>query len=401
MATKLTKRTLDALEPREKPFIVFDGALPGFGVRVMPSGVKAFVLEYRPGSGGRGVAKSRLTLGRFGVMTVDQARTAALTALARVRLGEDPQAEKTRQRDALSVAALIEAFLEGHVQKLKPRTRVSYEAALAKLRAAYGGSKAAALTRAQLTGLHRSMANAPYAANRALAVISSLYARAIDQGLLPEGHTNPATKIGRYREHAREQFLTGEELARLGAALRMAEPKNPFVVAAIRVLLLTGARMSEILHARWEHIDTERGILFLPDSKTGRKPVYLSAAALAILSEIPRLKGNPHVFPSQKVGAPRVKLHSAWVPIREAAGLDGVRIHDLRHNFASFGVGASLGLPIIGKLLGHSQPSTTARYAHLCADPMHAAVETIGSEISAALEGRKPPPPSPLRRHAK
>jgi integrase len=387
VATKLTKRTLDALESREKPFIVFDGGVPGFGVRVMPSGAKSFCVEYRPHGGGRTIAKKRLTLGRYGAMTVDQARTAALTALARVRLGEDPQGEKARQRGALSVAGLIDTFLEGHVQKLKPRTRVSYEAALAKLRAAHGGSKAAALTRAQLTGLHRSMADAPYAANRALAVISSLYAWAINQGLLPEGHANPATKIGRYRELARERFLTGEELARLGAALRMAEPKTPFVVAAIRLLILTGARMSEILHARWEHIDTERAIIFFPDSKTGRKPVYLSAAALTILSELPRLKGNPHVFPSQKVGAPRVKLHSAWVPIRKAAGLDGVRIHDLRHSFASIGAGASLGLPIIGKLLGHSQPSTTARYAHLGASPMHAAVETIGQEIVAALDG--------------
>jgi hypothetical protein len=143
----------------------------------------------------------------------------------------------------------------------------------------------------------------------------------------------------------------------------------------IRLLILTGARLREILHARWEFIDFERGVIFLPDSKTGKKPIYLSAAALAVLSTLPHLEGNPHIIPGDRTGQPRVDLKRPWTAVTKAARLEGLRIHDLRHSFASIGAGASLGLPIIGKLLGHSQPSTTARYAHLDADPMRRAVK--------------------------
>jgi integrase len=143
------------------------------------------------------------------------------------------------------------------------------------------------------------------------------------------------------------------------------------------------------LHAKWAEVDFERGIIFLPDSKTGKKPNFLNAAALAVLADMPRLDGNPHVFPGRRDGAPRDGLDRPWAAIRKAAGLDGLRIHDLRHSFASVGAGGGLSLPIIGKLLGHSQSATTARYAHLANDPVRAAVETIGATISAAMS-RKP-----------
>jgi integrase len=159
-------------------------------------------------------------------------------------------------------------------------------------------------------------------------------------------------------------------------------------VAAIRLLILTGARLREILHAKWENVDFERGIIHLPDSKTGKKPIYLSAAAQTILGDLSRLKGNPFVIPGEKEGAPRADLKKPWAAVTKAAGLNGVRIHDLRHSFASFGAGASLGLPIIGKLLGHSQPATTQRYAHLDMDPMRRPVETIGATIAAAIGDR-------------
>jgi integrase len=161
---------------------------------------------------------------------------------------------------------------------------------------------------------------------------------------------------------------------------------DPFAVAAIRLLMLTGARLREILNAKWEYVDFERGVIFLPDSKTGKKPVYLSAAALATLADLSRIKGNPFMIAGANDGAPRKDLKKPWAAVTRAAGLDGLRIHDLRHTFASFGAGASLGLPIIGKLLGHAQTSTTARYAHLDADPMRRAVDTIGATISAAMD---------------
>jgi integrase len=192
-------------------------------------------------------------------------------------------------------------------------------------------------------------------------------------------------RLARFKESARERFLTSDELGRLGDALRTAETLDPAAVAAIRLLILTGARLREILHAKWDYVDFERETIFLPDSKTGKKPIYLNAAALAVLADLPRLEDNPHVFPGRKDGLPRESLDRPWSIVRKAAGLDGLRIHDLRHSFASIGAGASLGLPIIGKLLGHTQAVTTQRYAHVDADPMRRAAETIGATIAAAM----------------
>jgi integrase len=409
---RITKRIVDSVQPRDKSFIIFDASVKGFGCRVMPTGAKSFVLEYRPGAGGRSVAKRRLTLGRYGAMTVDQARTAALNALAHIRLGSDPQAEKSGERASSTVVDLIGLFTAEHVDaKLKPGTAQGYKIALEKLRATHGGIKASQLTRAQVAALHARMRGNPYGANRFLAITSKLYSWGSDRGLLPKGHTNPAAKIGRYREESRERFLTSEELARLGDVLREAEtvglpwvvdekkpkakhlarPENrrtlldPFAIAAIRLLILTGARLTEILHAKWENVDVERAVIFLPDSKTGRKPIFLNAAALAVLADLPRLGSNPHIFPGQKEGAPRDGLKKPWQAVTKAAALEGLRLHDLRHSFASIGAGASLGLPIIGKLLGHSQAATTQRYAHLADDPMRAAAEAIGARIQAAM----------------
>lgn len=227
---------------------------------------------------------------------------------------------------------------------------------------------------------------------------------------------NPARAITRYPESAKERFLSSDEFRRLGDALAKGETKglpyeidedgpkakhapkpenrkraiDPYAAAAIRLLILTGARLREILHARWENVDFERGILFLPDSKTGRKPVYLGSAALEILAKLPRIEGNPYVIVGLTTDKPRADLKNPWRAVTEAAGLTGLRIHDLRHSFASIGAGASLGLPIIGKLLGHSQPSTTARYAHLDADPIRRAVETISDTITTAMNSHVP-----------
>jgi integrase len=317
------------------------------------------------------------------------------------------------ERRAPTVEALADQFLADHASKLKPATREAYAVALAKLKAEYGSLNAEALTRAHVAALHHSLKETPYGANKLLATVSKLYAWGGDRGLIPDGYPNPARRIKRYQERARERFLSATETARLGDAIRQAEtiglpyeidetkptakhaavPENrlvkldPFAVAAIRLLALTGARLREILDAKWSEVDIERGILFLPDSKTGKKPVYLSAAALNVLAGLPRLVGNPHVIPGAKAGASRVDLHKPWRQVTRAAGLNGLRIHDLRHSFASVGAGRSLGLPIIGKLLGHSLPTTTARYAHLASDPMRQAADAIGAEIEAAMAG--------------
>ena len=425
---RLTKRNVDTLTERKSAYPEYDDALPGFGVMVYPSGVKSWIVEYRPHGGGRSVAKRRVTLGKIGALTPDQARKAAADMLAAVRLGADPATDKAERRKALTVGELLDLFDEQYVGPMvKPGTAVSHRIALAELRRAHGALKAEALTRGHVAALHARMADRPYAANRAVAVWGKAFTWAASRGLVPEG-ANPTKGLQKYREQGRERFLTSDELARLGAALAEGEsiglpyqidetkpkakhaPKrdnrlvklDPFAIAAIRLLILTGARLREILDARWSQVDFERGVIFLADSKTGKKPIYLSAAALAVLAALPRIEGNPHVIAGAKLGAPRADLKKPWTAVCRAAGLDGVRLHDLRHSFASFGAGASLGLPIIGKLLGHSQPSTTARYAHLDADPMRRAVETIGATIAAAMDGiGRAPSVTPLDRAKK
>jgi integrase len=304
--------------------------------------------------------------------------------------------------------------LREHVEaKRKASTAAWMRDALERIvKPALGSMKPDRITRQDAARLHSSMSDRPVQANRTLAILGALYSWAGKNGYAEEGH-NPARGVEKFPERSRERFLTNEEFARLADALRQGEtvglpytvdetkpnakhaPKadarrtklDPFAIAAIRLLMLTGARLREILHAKREYVDFERGVMFLPDSKTGRKPIYLSAAALAILSDLPRIEGNPHIFPGEKPGAPRADLKKPWAAVTKATGLDGVRIHDLRHSFASVGAGASLGLPIIGKLLGHSQASTTQRYAHLAADPMRRAVETMGATIEAAMNG--------------
>jgi integrase len=300
--------------------------------------------------------------------------------------------------------------------KRKARTLDSYETLLRRhILPAIGGFRVTDIRRAHVSKMHADLAAHAGAANRALSVVSAIWNWAAieheDLALPP----NPAKGIKRNPEEGRERFLSSDELARLGDALEEAEtvglpytvdeaklkakhaPKpedrrrklDPFAIAAVRLLILTGARLREILTAKWGYVDFERGLMNLPTSKTGRKSVFLSAAALEVLSDLPRIDGNPHIIPGEKEGAPRSDLKKPWAAITAAAGLEGLRIHDLRHSFASVGAGASLGLPIIGKLLGHSQAATTHRYAHLDADPLRRAVDTIGATISAAMDGNK------------
>ena len=408
---RITKRLVDALKPGGGDSYVFDTDLGGFGVRVRSTGGMSYIVQYKAGTG-RGAPTRRVTLGGVGRMTPEQARKAAEKVLGSVAHGEDPAADKTRERRGLPISLVIPVFLKDHMEaKRKASTAAAYRDLLERIVSpAIGHMKLGTATRLDIARLHSSLRKTPVTANRVLAVIGSLYSFAVKAGYVAEG-CNPARGIEKYPEKGRERFLTSEELARLGDALREGEtigltyevdetkpkvkhaPKadkrrtklDPFAAAAIRLLILTGARLREILDAKWQHADFERGILFLPDSKTGRKPVYLSAPAMQVLASLPRLEGNPHIVVGMKDGAPRADLKKPWAAVTKAAGLESVRIHDLRHSFASVGAGAALGLPIIGKLLGHTQAATTHRYAHLDADPMRRAVETIGVTIAAAM----------------
>jgi len=428
---RLSKRTVDALKPAVRPYIAFDAALKGFGVRVLPSGAKSYIVEYRPGAGGRGVGKRRLKLGDVGGPTPDEARRSARDALSQVRLGADPAAERHAIRRQITVAALAEEFIADHVRaKRKASTAADYERILRSLVVPQIGTrKVDAVTRAAIGQLHVALKATPYQANRMLAVVGSMFAFAAARHIVPESF-NPARGVQRFPEAGRERFLTGDEIERLGAALRHGErvglPWNvdpdkpgarhaakvdkritklsPHAGAAIRLLLFTGCRLREILHLRWTDVDVERGLLFLPDSKTGKKTVVLNAPAMAVLAELPRV--GAYVIAGENAGAedetPRADLKRPWAAVRKRAGLDGVRLHDLRHTHASFGAAGGLGLPIIGKLLGHRQYATTARYAHLDVDPLRRASEHIGGRIAARLGGESPAPSSaeivPLRR---
>lgn len=390
---KLSERAVDAARPEAERYILWDAALKGFGLRVEASGTKTFLVRYRIAGRKRFVA-----IGRFGQLTPEQARGLAQETLASVRRGHDPADERRKERASLSVADLAARFLAEHVcAKRKMSTAVHYRSLIeCYLLPKHGSRKAYDFTRADLARLHLSLQDRPYQANRLLAVVASMYSFGERHGLVPEG-CNPASRIERFPEARRERFLTTEELARLGEAFRQFESDGRFGtgIAALRLLLFTGARLSEILHLRWEHVDVERGLLLLPDSKTGRKAITLNAPALAVLQSLERM--GPFVTPGANPDIPRADLKKPWTAVTEAASLSGLRIHDLRHSFASVGAGAGLCLPIVGKLLGHTQAATTQRYAHLDADPIRRAADAIGATIAAALDGRNGVTVTPLR----
>ena len=407
---RISKTTVDALScpPEKDRDILWDDKLKGFGVAVFPTGRKVYVAQYR--KGGR---SHRVTIGRHGRLTPDQARREALKLLGDIERGSNPAEERRAQREAPTLKEVAEEFVAYVRAKKKVGTGNGYESALRlHILPRLGSRRITDIQQIDMERLHSTMSGRPYQANRTIAIFSALWTWAGAKRKLVSLSDNPAVGLEKNREEKRKRYLTGAELARFGDALRAAEtiglpytvdeagpkakhaakPENRrrkidvFAVAAIRLLMLTGARLREILHAKWEFVDLDRGMVFLPDSKTGEKTIYLSAASAEILSSLPRMKDNPYIFPGERAGKPRTDLKKPWAAICTVAGLEGVRLHDLRHSFASVGAGASLGLPIIGKLLGHSQTTTTARYAHLDADPMRRAVDMIGAAISAAMD---------------
>ncbi|AMN39734.1 tyrosine-type recombinase/integrase [Rhodoplanes sp. Z2-YC6860] len=411
---KLTKRVVDAITPTGKTVIHYDSELSGFGLKVLPSGAKRWCVEYRSGAGGRKVGKTRMVLGSTSTMTPDQARQSARTILGAVALGQDPARKRTHDRAMPTFAEFGERYLTEEAEtKLKPRTVVNYRIYLRKhATPVIGTRKLDALETDEIAKMHRKIGKTnPMTANRVVEFVSSVFRYAAVCGLVPRGH-NPTAQVSAFREQRRERFLNSAELARLGDAIREAEtagipwevdkdqpnakhiPKNartklgPHVVAALRLLILTGARLREILSLKWEYVDLERGLLLLPDSKTGRKAIILNAPAIAVLKALPQV--DTYVIAGDIKNQSRHDLNRPWRSISARAGLSDVRIHDLRHTHASYGAGAGFGLPIIGKLLGHSQPATTARYAHLDNDPLKQASESIGSKLARAMGDIEP-----------
>ena len=363
---RITKRVVDGLTARPNEFTIRDGKMPGFGVRVRPSGAKSYVVVYRAGSG-RGAPVRRYTIAGAGKITPEKARRRAQAILGSVAHGHDPANEKATERGTATVAELADHFMVEHVElKRKPGTAAFYRHVLNKIvKPNLGTAKADKVTERQIAKLHAKLTETPFQANRMVAVLGSMYAFGNRVGAIPEG-TNPTRKIDKFKEQRRERFLRSEELERLGSAIREAETKGipwnvdeakpkakhlpkamnrftkigPFAAVAIRLLLFTGCRLREILHLEWGHVDLERGLLFLADSKTGKKTVILNAPALAVLSGLDRL--GSYVVPGDDPEKPRADLKRPWEAVARRAGLDGVRLHDLRHTYASFGAGGGL-----------------------------------------------------------
>ena len=380
---RITKRAVDALTAREREYMLWDRDIKGFGVRVHPSGRKVYVVKYR--HHGRVLKK---TIGPHGAIPPAAARARAAEIITAARTGKDLAGRDLRAREAgvPTMDELAGRFLGEYVpDRCKSSTAYSYEISIRRhVLPRLGGRRVADILRADVIALHQAMRGTPYAANRTLGILSAMFTAAELWGLRPEG-SNPCRYVKRFREAKRERFLSDEEYRRLGAALREAERNGAVAdsaIAAIRLLMLTGCRLSEIMSLRWEYVALEVGELRLPDSKTGAKVVHLGEPAVQVLRGIARMEDNPWVITGRRPGSRLSSLQFPWGRIRKRVGLDDVRLHDLRHSFASGGLVVGEGLPMIGKLLGHSQVQTTARYAHLADDPVKAAADRIAGRIA-------------------
>jgi integrase len=379
---KVTKRVIDAAKPAAADYFIWDDEMPGYGLRVMRSGWKSYVVQYRNGRRTR-----RITFARTTTLTPDEARSKARELLAAVDKGGDPAEDIRTHRLSPTVAEVCERFMADHVAaRCKPSTAREYRRSVDLfIVPALGNHKLVDLTRADISQLHHSLRHIPYQANRTLGVLCKMFNLAEIWGLRPDG-SNPCRHVRKYTESKRERFLSDDELQRLGAVLAAAESdgtESPQVIAAFRLLILTGCRLGEIQTLKWSHVNGGR--LMLPDSKTGAKTVYLGAAAIAVLDALPRDPENEYVIAGENPKRYWTDLQRPWRRLRARAGLDGLRIHDLRHSFASSAVGGGESLPMIAKLLGHTQVQTTARYAHLADEPVKRAMESISSGIARLL----------------
>lgn len=404
----LTDRIVRDLPPPARGNrITYDAEVRGLGVRVTAAGGRSWVFNYRA----RGIER-RLTIGDASAWNVRAARERAKELRRLVDSGADPMAERHAERAAPTVNDLADRFEAEHLPKKRPGTQDEYRRLLrVHIRPALGSKKVAELRHADIEAMHKKIAaTGPYAANRSVAVVSKMMALAVKWELR---ETNPARGIEREPEHKRERYLSGAEIARLSDALA-AHPER-ISASAVRLLLLTGARKGETLAARWQDFDLAAGVWTKPRGTTKTDKLHrvpLSAPALALLTEMraeadkedarrAQIKLPPvsYVFASVN-GKPLGDIKHFWAAVCRKAGITGARIHDLRHTYASILASSGLSLPIIGALLGHTQPGITARYAHLFDDPLRAATERAGAVITGAGKSGAEVVPLPAGRRA-
>lgn len=386
---KLTKRTVDMTEARDRVNVAWDDELRGFGLRVYPNGRKVYIVKCRIKGQQRFI-----TLGQHGPVTADQARAKAYNILSEAKNGRDPARELDQMRKSPTMKELGERFLKEHVAvRCKPSTQGEYKRSVELfINPKLGTRKVCDIERKDIAEVQHNLRDIPYQANRTLGVLSKMFNLAEVWGLRPD-NSNPCLHVKKYPEQKRERFLSPEEYIALGKALDAVDAdgsETKAAINAIRLLMLTGCRLGEIMTLEWDYVDLKAREFRLPDSKTGAKVVHFGKTVVDVLKSIERLEGNPWVITGRKDGARLTDLQHPWRRIRKKAGLADVRIHDLRHSYASGALALGEGLPMIGKLLGHTQVQTTARYAHLANDPVKAAAGKVSDTIGKAIwKGRK------------
>jgi integrase len=378
----LTKRVIDTFVyqgPMPRRDVSWDDLLPGFGVRLFPSGRKAFVLSYR--HQGR---KRLMTIGQYGVLTLDAARDRARAHLVSLVDGLDPLTERIRTAQGDTFKDLATLYLERYAKPHKKTWRQDEATLRDVLLPRWGSLKLAALPRTEVAALHRRIGlQYPYAANRMAELVSRMYELATQWGLLPEDHPNPGRRIQAFKETRRDRFVRTDEMPRLAAAIDA--ETSPYLRAAFWLYLLTGMRKEELMRARWGDIDFDAGLWRLPETKSGRvHHIPLSHRAIAILQGLPREEGNPHVIPGIRAGQPLKNIDRAWRRIRSRAALTDIRLHDLRRTTGSFLAQDGASLHLIGRILNHRDPSTTAVYAHFQRDHERAALDRHADRLLAA-----------------
>jgi integrase len=377
-----------------------DPRCQGLALQVRPDGGRTWVLDYR--INGR---QRRMTLGRAETLPADEALKIARKHRVAIDHGQDPLAERERARRAdaanVTLTTFFERYVDEHAERKKRPRSIAEDRSIFErdIKDALGRRRVADVTDDDAARLHRTITArpAPILANRVLALLSKMMTLAEVWKVRPPG-SNPCRFVERNPEHKTHRFLTREQLLALGTVLAETERTTdktapayepPKMLAAIRLLLFTGCRKGEVLGLTWADVHLDAGVLDLPTSKTGRKLVTLNAPACQLLAALPRT--SEYVFPGQRRGKPLVGLPHAWHRIRARAGLDGVRLHDLRHTYASAAAGLGASLPVIGALLGHTVPQTTARYAGLADDPRRTAAEAVGKQLAGLLS----PPETP------
>lgn len=383
---KITARLIDAIVPEDQDVIIRDSELKGFLCKVTPKGKKVYMLYYRT----KDNRERRPVIGIHGHITCYQARDIALKWLAEVAQGNDPSLEKQSQRVDITISELADRYLTDYAATYKKPRSIEHDKYLLAsfVIPQLGKIKLKSLTNKDIANLHRKLKNKATTANRCISIISTMLNLAEKWGLRADA-SSLCKHIDKYPENKRERFLTVEEIERLSNILKEQSYINielPSVIHALKLLLLTGCRLSEILTLKWDYIDFAHQRINFPDSKTGKKTVYISPLVIELLQNIEKKENNPYVITGQVEGRHLINLQKPWRRIRKLAGFDDVRIHDLRHSFASIGAASGLSLPIIGALLGHCQTQTTARYAHLIGDPLKEAASLINEKMRGLVE---------------